>query len=78
MSTFTDNDPRHGTYAGVAQHHKRGIPACEPCLESQREYMRNRRLALTTNRPITFPYLAPPPDFPGIGATLAESLRWSA
>ena len=36
-------DERCGTYAGVQQHRKRREPACEPCREAAREYMRDLR-----------------------------------
>ena len=36
-------DPiRHGTYAGYAQHRRRGIPPCDACREARNTYQSHR------------------------------------
>lgn len=50
MSDFTDDDDRHGTYAGVQAHRKHCTPLCDPCKDARFLYTKklNRRLAQGT------------------------------
>ena len=80
LTAMTDADPRHGTYAGVMAHTARREKPCEPCREARTEYMRDRRMRLSSQRAFILPIEMVPEmaDFDGIGASIARGLRESA
>ena len=63
----------------IDQHMKLRTPVCEPCREANTLYMREYRMRNGAN-PVNFPreVRADLRDMHGVGARIAESVRWSA
>lgn len=77
--TFADDDPRHGTYAGVAQHNVHGTKMCQDCRDANRRYKLEWRRRLTSRRAFTYPIeVSGTPDIDALGLVVARSIRESA
>jgi hypothetical protein len=69
----------HGTYAGWNRHQHLRTPVCDACREAQTLYVRDLRRR-NGACPVNFPreVRADLRDAYGLGARIAESIRWAA
>ena len=69
----------HGTYAGWNLHLQRKTPICDACRAAATAYVREWRRGRGT-KAINFPKTVRPDlhALDGLGAVIAESIRWSA
>ena len=44
LGTITDDDPRHGSVAGYAQHIRGRVPPCSPCRIAQTRYLKRWKM----------------------------------